>query len=116
MKTHARMAAKTAARIDMELNRNQYFLIGIVIVLIGVQLRMVDSYVLNEPATKFVVEKFGTPEKQVAASTAIPSLEAMGDGASASLRTVKPPVWAGWAAISIGAVLILHSLAMPRPG
>lgn len=100
----------------MELNRNHYFLIGIVVVLLGVQLRMVDSYVLNAPATKFVVEKFGSAERQAAANTAIPSLEAMGDGASAPLRTVKPPIWAGWAAISIGAVLILHSLAMPRPG
>jgi hypothetical protein len=100
----------------MELNRNQYFLIGIVVVLLGVQLRMVDSYVLNGPATKFVVEKFGSPEQKAAAGTAIPTLETAGNGASATLRTVKPPVWTGWAAISIGAVLILHSLAMPRPG
>lgn len=99
----------------MELNRNQYFLIGIVVVLLGVQLRMVDSYVLNAPATKFVVEKFGSAEKQAAAGTMIPSMEAVAPGASAPHRTVKPPIWAGWAAISIGAVLILHSLAMPKP-
>jgi hypothetical protein len=96
----------------MELNRNQYFLIGIVVVLLGIQLRMVDSYVLNAPTTKFVVEKFGAPEKQAATA----SFETLGGGAPAPLRTVAPPVWTGWAAISIGAVLILHSLAMPRPG
>ncbi len=100
----------------MELNRNQYFLIGIVVVLLGVQLRMVDAYVLNAPTTKFVVDKFGSADKQAAANATIPSLETVGSGASSSMRTVKPPVWAGWAAISIGAVLVLHSLAMPRPG
>lgn len=99
----------------MELNRNHYFLIGIVFILLGVQLRMVDSYVLNAPATKFVAEKFGSPDQQ-AASAAIPTLETAASGSSASLRTVKPPIWMGWAAISIGAVLVLHSLAMPRPG
>ncbi|MEX2186808.1 MAG: hypothetical protein WD875_08445 [Pirellulales bacterium] len=100
----------------MELNRNQYFLIGIVVVLLGIQLRMVDSYVLNAPTTKFVVEKFGSADKQAAVGAATVSLETLGGGGSAPLRSVAPPVWAGWAAISIGAVLILHSLAMPRPG
>ena len=29
---------------------------------------------------------------------------------------VVPPEWLGWATVSVGSVLILHSLAMPRPG
>jgi hypothetical protein len=35
--------------------------------------------------------------------------------ATTELRTVKLPVWTGWATISVGAVLVLHSLAMKRP-
>lgn len=99
----------------MEMNRNQFFLIGIVIVLLGLQLRSVDSYVLNAATTKFVAEKFGTPEKAAAANTLMPSLETVSKGSTANLRTVKPPVWLGWATISVGAVLILHSLAMQKP-
>jgi hypothetical protein len=31
-------------------------------------------------------------------------------------RTLRPPTWLGFALISIGAVLVLHSLAMKKPG
>lgn len=31
-------------------------------------------------------------------------------------KTFQPPEWIGWALLSIGAVLVLHSLAMPKPG
>ena len=31
-------------------------------------------------------------------------------------RTFQPPTWLGWALMSVGAVLILHSLAMGKPG
>ena len=30
-------------------------------------------------------------------------------------KTVRPPEWIGWCLMSVGGVLILHSLAMPRP-
>jgi hypothetical protein len=30
-------------------------------------------------------------------------------------KTVRPPEWLGWCFMSVGGVLILHSLAMPRP-
>jgi hypothetical protein len=30
--------------------------------------------------------------------------------------TVKPPEWLGWCLMSVGAVLALHSLSMPKPG
>jgi len=99
----------------MDLNRNQFFLIGLVALALGIQFRMVESYVLNAESTKFVAEKFGAPAQQVATTTFIPSMETAGKGSSVALRSVKPPVWLGWATISIGAVLILHSLAMTKP-
>ena len=100
----------------MDLNRNHIFILGVVILLLGVQLRMVDSYVLNEPTTRFLADKFGTPEKKAAAETMLPGLEmAAGPGITAPLRTVKPPLWLGWALISVGGVLMLHSLAMRKP-
>ncbi|MEX0586895.1 MAG: hypothetical protein WD176_09635 [Pirellulales bacterium] len=100
----------------MELNRNQFFMLGLVILFLGVQLRFVESFVLNAPATKFLAERFSPKEKQAAAATLLPTLEMTGAKGSGALRTVKPPEWLGWALISIGSVLILHSLAMKKPG
>lgn len=99
----------------MEFNRNHYFIAGAVILLFGVQFRMVDSYVLNEPASRFLAEKFSSPEKQVATNTILPTMELAAPGSSVPLRTIRPPVWLGWACISVGAVLMLHSLALKRP-
>ena len=41
----------------MEFNRNQYFLAGLVIFLLGIQLRMVDTIVLNERTTQFLAQR-----------------------------------------------------------
>ena len=35
----------------MEMNRNQYLMLGIVVLLLGVQFRMIESFVLNAEAT-----------------------------------------------------------------
>ncbi len=93
----------------MELNRNQYFFIGVVILLMGVQLRMVSSYVLTAEATRFLAER-----TQSGSNGALVSLASdMGAGAQ---KVIEPPEWLGWCLMSVGAVLILHSLAMKRPG
>ena len=96
----------------MEFNRNQYFMAGVVILLLGIQFRMVDSYVLNAESSRFIAQRIkrplslsGSPMQQQS-SPIVPVLS----------LTIKPPDWLGWAVISIGAVLILHSLAMRRPG
>jgi hypothetical protein len=93
----------------VEVNRNQYFLMGLVVLFLGIQFRLVDSFVLNEKASRFVAERF----KGQAASDAGGLMPAVGP---TPRRTLKPPTWIGWAFMSVGAVLILHSLAMKRPG
>jgi hypothetical protein len=84
---------------------------GVILLLLGAQFRAVDQYVLNRTCSKFAAEKFGSPTTQAVggAMTTLPS------EATTELRTVKLPVWTGWATISVGAVLVLHSLAMKRP-
>jgi hypothetical protein len=95
--------------IDMDLNRNQFFFLGLVVLLIGVQVRYVSAYVLNPQATKFLADRTGT-------STAASSMfTAFGDVTGAR-KVVSPPEWLSWCLISVGAVLCLHSLAMPKPG
>lgn len=94
----------------MELNRNQYFFLGIVILLMGVQVRNVSAYVLTEEATRFIAERTGRSDSDGA-------LMSLGSSLGAGPKqVVHPPEWLGWCLMSVGAVLILHSLAMKRPG
>jgi hypothetical protein len=93
----------------MELNRNQYFFMGLVILFLGVQLRMVESYTLTQEATRFLAER-----SQSSSTNAVFSLTSdMGAGPQ---KVIQPPEWAGWCLLSVGSVLILHSLAMKKPG
>ncbi len=92
----------------MELNRNQYFLIGVVILFLGLQIRVVESYVLNEKTSSFLAQRLN-----LSGSNDASLMPAAGP---APLRTIKPPTWMGYAFISVSAVLILHSLAMKKPG
>jgi hypothetical protein len=95
----------------VEINRNQYFMLGLVLLLLGLQVRSVENYVLNEKASRFVAERLtptmgddGSMRSFMPAAGPIPR------------RTLHPPVWLGYALMSTGAVLVLHSLAMKRPG
>lgn len=96
----------------MEFNRNQYFFLGAIILLLGLQVRMVSAYVLNEEATRFLVQR-------TQASASAPEQTLVGFTSDAGLipnKVIRPPEWLGWCLVSVGAVLMLHSLAMPRPG
>ncbi len=98
----------------MELNRNQYFFAGVLVLLIGLELRMVSSVVLTPETTRLLANK-----SQTTASAAPPALAFGGSNAASPLpsarRVIRPPEWLGWCLISVGSVLILHSLAMKKP-
>ena len=99
-----------AKDLAVELNRNQYFFLGVVILLIGLQLRMVSSYVLTDEATRFLAEhtnKSGTSATMVSFTS---------DMGTLPNKVINPPEWLGWCLMSVGSVLILHSLAMKKPG
>ena len=94
----------------MDLNRHQFLFIGLIFLLLGAQVRYVSAYVLNPQATQFLAEHTGH------SSAATSSVFAATSGTSAGPRkTLQPPEWLSWCLISIGAVLVLHSLAMPKP-
>jgi hypothetical protein len=95
----------------MDLNRHQFFFIGFLVLLVGLQFRYVSAYVLNPEATRFLAERTGQ------SSPAYSTLFSATSGTSAAPRKeIRPPEWLSWCLISVGAVLCLHSLAMPRPG
>ena len=82
-------------------------IVGLLVLLLGVQFRVVESYVLNERTNAFINRQM--------ASAAGGSAELMRSVGPAPKRTISPPPWLGWALISIGSVLVLHSLSMPKP-
>ena len=93
----------------MELNRNQWFFIGIVVLLLGIQFRMVKEYVLTAEATKFLAARTASEEDAA-------MLELASDLGAGHQKVLHPPEWLGWCSVSVGSVFILHSLAMRRPG
>ena len=94
----------------MEFHRHHYFFVGLVVLALGIQFRMVDSFVLNEKTTAMIAKRL--KKADAVATTFMPSLQ---EAPPAAQRVVRPPRWLGFMMISVGAVLILHSLAMPRP-
>ena len=97
----------------MEINRNQYFMFGIIILLLGIQFRLVDTYELNQDTTQFLARRSGQTESTSGLLMATAQLT--GAQMTGATKKVKPPQWIGWCLISIGSVLILHSFAMKRP-
>jgi hypothetical protein len=95
----------------MDINRNQWFMAGLVLLFLGIQFRFVDSFVLAPDFARFLTE--GTGNHVAAADTTSPLLKPFQN--APAKKTVTPPEWLGWAMLSVGLVLTLQSLAMKRP-
>lgn len=93
----------------MEWNRDHFLGLGIVLLLLGAQMRLVETVVLNEKTSQVIAERVG--ERPVVANSALMLPPLM----NAPLRRVTPPRWLGWALLSVGGVLVLHALALKKP-
>lgn len=91
----------------MEFNRNHYFMAGILLLFLGIQFRMVESVVLNDRVGHFL------DEHSSEGGETTPILAAIGPRPP---HKFHPPTWLGWALLSSGSVLVLHSMAMKKPG
>src|SRR5262245_141467 len=96
----------------MEFNRNQYFMAGLVVLLLGIQLRLVEAFVLNERATQFVAQRL----QQVQGQTDSSGATLVSAEVPAAKRKIQRPKWLGYSVISIGGVLVLYSLVLKKPG
>jgi hypothetical protein len=94
----------------MDISRNQWFMYGVLIVLIGLEFRMTDSMVLNEKTSQIIAQQLHSQEL----ASAGPIKSAYMSRPPESRRTVKIPRWLGLSLVSVGSVLILHSLAMKK--
>lgn len=94
----------------MSLYRNRYFLAGMLLILLGVQFRMVHSFVLNEPATRALARvSKTTPVAQQSTMT-----DFMLQVHPKPTKRVTPPRWLGLSLITAGAIIGCHALAIPR--
>jgi disulfide bond formation protein DsbB len=98
----------------MEFTRNRYFMAGMLLILLGIQFRMVHSFVLNEPATRTLIKL--SKNAPVAASTPSTFNQFFMQVTPSPRKQVVPPRWLGLAMVAVGVVISLHALAMPRTG
>lgn len=94
------------------MNRNHYYLLGLVLFFLGIEFRMVDSLTLTPEVTAFLARKTGHPIAAVSSAAQAIAPESR----PLIKKSVKPPEWLGWTLLSVGSVLVLHSWAMPKAG
>lgn len=93
----------------MEFNRNQFMMIGVVLLLFGLQFRFFESCTLSPKTTAFLASRFQD-------SSAATTSSLFSSDTAVVRKVIRPPAWLGWSLMSVGSVLILHSLAMKKPG
>ncbi len=94
----------------MSMYRNRYFLAGALLILLGVQFRMVDSFLLNESTTRALARI--TKSTPVADNSTMSSF--LIQVHPKPMKRVTPPRWLGLAMIAVGVVLSSHAIAMPK--
>jgi hypothetical protein len=82
-----------------------YIYAGVLFLLLGLHLRVAESFVLSANATRVLASWTGPPAesprgvvRQIVIDTAAPR------------QVVSPPRWLGWASLSVGVVLAANGL------
>ncbi|TWU17633.1 hypothetical protein Pla52o_48480 [Novipirellula galeiformis] len=91
--------------------RHRYFFFGLLLVLLGVQFRMVDSFVLNESTTR-TLARFSQTTTATNTSSMVDSILLRVH--PKPMKRVEPPRWLGLSMIAFGTVITLHAFAIPR--
>ena len=94
----------------MSMYRNRYFLLGVLFILLGVQFRMVDSFVLNESTTRALAKI--SKKTSVADNSSMTNF--MMQIYPKPTKRITPPRWLGLAFIAVGAVMGCHAISLPR--
>jgi hypothetical protein len=94
----------------MEWDRNRYFALGVILFFIGIQFRMVESFVLSEQSTR-ALHRFAR-QSQIASNNGMTDMYM--SVAPSPKKTIQPPPWLGWALLTAGGVISLHALALPK--
>jgi len=96
-----RLSLRAKPEFTMIPKRHHLLLAGLLLFLVGIQLRLVESFTLNERSSRFVAAQVGE------------SMPRANFWQQAPVRkVVEPPRWIGLALMSVGAVLTVKSLSM----
>lgn len=95
----------------MDFDRNRYFTIGILLLLLGIQFRMVHSVVLNETGTRALAKI--AKDTQLASQDLGTTLYM--NYSPKPRKTIEPPRWLGLLLLTAGGVVCLHALSLPAP-
>jgi protein-S-isoprenylcysteine O-methyltransferase Ste14 len=90
---------------------------GTIILLLGIQFRMVETFVLTPKASHFVEQKlsqrtFASDPYNYSSYPQYDSL--LMAGGPGLKKQFTPPRWLGWAMVSVGAVMLLHGLTLKK--
>ena len=92
----------------MDIDRNRYFMFGVVLFLLGLQFRLVDSFVLNENSTR-ALHRF-SQRSNIADSLSTNIYMQVGS----PKKSLRPPNWLGFVLLTVGGVICLHAMVLPR--
>lgn len=95
----------------MELNRNQLFLIGLVVLAVGYHFLKVESLVFNSRVSHFIDRQLRRGADDGVAAEILAAA-----GPSVKQKVVEPPHWLGWCLMSVGGVFAAQALVMRKPG
>ncbi len=93
----------------MDIDRNRYFMFGVVLFLLGLQFRLVDSFVLNENSTR-ALHRFSQRSTIIDSNLATNVYMQVGS----PKKSLRPPNWLGYVLLSVGGVMCLHAMVLPR--
>ena len=85
------------------MNRNHYMALGTVLLLLGLTVFKVETVTLTEDSTKFLAQQMEQPEQSLVFTVPVK-------------KTIAIPPWPRFLIISLGAILMLHAVAMQKPG
>ena len=78
---------------------------GILLLLAGALLQIVESFVLTSEATSFLIDQYGNSP-----SSAKGSLQRMMVESGSHRFTITPPQWIRWSTLSVGLVLLAYGV------
>jgi len=97
---------------NMSRHPHLWLYIGLLVLLLGIQLHAVDTYVLSPTATRILADWFGRPSDTP--QGAIEQLALKSD--ALAHYNLSPPSWLAWAMLSAGAVMVTHGVILKRTG